>query len=271
MIRTSNAPFVASLCASPTLRIAAALTFASLVLLESGEREVGAAPFYGPCPLCRKATFQTMVDQNLNRKILLLSVYCDHKSLGCSWRGDLMHLLTHHNQCPYQMVVCPLKCNADIFRKDVAEHTHSECIHRPFSCPHCSLLATYSAISSTHYPVCTQYPLMCPNACSQDTILRCDLDQHLEICPLQPMPCPLHSVGCNVVLVQSELNHHMQESIHTHLDLLYKSHCRLLREVSEMKSSCTTNSEALKQEFQQFKSSLTSSMSSMQSDMKELQ
>ena len=233
--------------------------------------------FSRACPLCRESRFTIMIDQNLHRKILQLPVYCDNKSLGCRWKGTVKSLESHMSigkgvgDCQYQEVNCPLQCEESVLRKNVASHTKEECQNRPFNCPHCSHLATYREISNNHYSTCMHYPLLCPNRCTQDTILRCNMSDHLGSCPLQVVPCPYADLGCKVEVVQLNCDEHIEDNFHQHLELLRASSVGLKDEFGVVAVRVSKSTERLEKDLDQFKNSMLASMRSLQAEVKGLQ
>ena len=185
----------------------------------------------GSCPKCRES-FKTMIDKNVDREIRLLPLYCVNASKGCGWTGALKDLERHIEEgnttlkkgvCQYQGIQCPLKCGETIMRKDVLNHKRDLCILRPFICPYCSISGTFKYVSTKHYPSCQKFPLACPNSCTEGTIPRCKMGSHLDVCPLQPMVCPYAEHGCTAATVRRDLEKHVKDAVHSHLDLMKKS------------------------------------------------
>ena len=237
----------------------------------------GNGSFLIACPLCRESQFTNMIDQNLHRKILQLPVYCENKSLGCRWKGTVKSQESHMSigkavgDCQYQEVKCPLFCKESVMRKNITIHTKGECQNRPFNCPHCSFLATYGEISNHHYSTCTHYPLLCPNRCTQDTILRCNMPDHLGSCPLQIVPCPYADLGCKVEVVRSNFDKHIEDNVHQHLELLRASSVGLKDEIGVVAARVSKSTERLEKDLDQFKNSMFASMRSLQAEVKGLQ
>ena len=44
-----------------------------------------------PCPLCQQP-FTSLLDKQLQRKVMALRVFCSKKSAGCRWAGELRDL-----------------------------------------------------------------------------------------------------------------------------------------------------------------------------------
>ena len=185
----------------------------------------------GSCPKCRES-FKTMIDKNVDREIRLLPLYCVNASKGCGWTGALKDLEKHIDEgnttlkkgvCQYQEIQCPLKCGEKIMRKGILNHKTDLCILRHFSCPYCSVSGTFTFVSTKHYPSCQKFPLACPNSCTKGTIPRCKMASHLDVCPLQPMVCPYAEYGCTAATVRRDLEKHVKDAVHSHLDSVKKS------------------------------------------------
>ena len=185
----------------------------------------------GSCPKCRES-FKTMIDKNVDREIRLLPLYCVNASKGCGWTGALKDLERHIDEgnttlkkgvCQYQGIPCPLKCGEKIMRKNVLSHKTDLCILRNFSCPYCSISGTFKIVSTKHYPSCQKFPLACPNSCTEGTIPRYKMGIHLDVCPLQPMVCPYAEHGCTATTVRRDLEKHVKDAVHSHLDSVKKS------------------------------------------------
>ena len=48
-----------------------------------------------PCPLCKRAPFETYPDQNVRRTVREQKVYCPNKMRGCDWVGELSSVGSH--------------------------------------------------------------------------------------------------------------------------------------------------------------------------------
>ena len=234
-----------------------------------------------PCPLCRE-DFKTMINKKVEREVQLLFIYCVNSSKGCTWTGAIKDLNDHiadgngtnvtanrrvgsivsdirpiyaqteERICQYQDLRCPLGCGVYILRKDVVYHKKNICPQRPFECLHCGTKDTFTHISAKHYPICKQFPLQCPNACTKDTIPRGKMPGHLEVCPLQPVVCPYAKYGCksDSSVVRRDHEKHLKDAVHTHLEMVTKSHEKLVEEVKQMSmdtSSLKTGKLEMKQ------------------------
>ena len=66
----------------------------------------------------------------------------------------------------------------------------------------------------THYETCVKVPVHCPNSCTEDPIVRGELPDHISVCPLEKVPCPV--VGCDAVVVRNELIRHTEREVWSH-------------------------------------------------------
>ena len=69
------------------------------------------------CPYCKTVPFTFVRDARTKRNIRDLKVFCPHKSLGCTWTGELRSLEEHlvkdidnKKGCPYTELQCSNGC-----------------------------------------------------------------------------------------------------------------------------------------------------------------
>ena len=123
---------------------------------------------------------------------------------------------------------CCRGCGKTIQCSALQEHLAHHCPTRDYSCSHCGCLSTFESITLTHYNQCAKYPLCCPNGCQTATILRYQMQDHLQECPLQPVACDFHHAGCTAEIPRKELSKHGEESTEKHLALM----CKLTRDLA---------------------------------------
>ena len=175
------------------------------------------------CPHCREENINYIADKPLKRKIDELKIHCTKFEAGCDWVGELSALSTHlesEKGCGYIEVNCTNKCGKKLYRKDLADHITQYCPLRKYVCQYCEIEGTYQNITEEHYEACKKYPLKCPNDCGASEIPRDELDQHRVKCPLEPAQCPFSETGCDVSLVQRDLQDHMIANTPQHLLLV---------------------------------------------------
>ena len=177
-----------------------------------------------PCPLCKASVFNIMLDKKQKRRMMSLKVVCSKKAAGCDWVGSLGDLDSHvsvaNGDCQFASVNCSNNCGETVQRKLLATHLANDCLKRPDSCKYCQLKSTYEEIRDKHTPVCTKYPVPCPNKCQTDSLERGQLQQHIRECPLQQIDCELKELGCNVKVPRKDIPKHMEESTQSHLLLV---------------------------------------------------
>ena len=84
-----------------------------------------------PCPLCQQP-FETMLEKQLQRKVLNLRVFCSKKGEGCQWEGELRDLETHSRRdCVLVEEVCRYKCGGRYQRRFLRNHEMNDCTQRP--------------------------------------------------------------------------------------------------------------------------------------------
>ena len=177
-----------------------------------------------PCPLCKAFGFTVFFDKKQKRRVVSLKVVCGEKEVGCDWVGSLGDLDSHvsvaNGDCQFVSVNCSNNCGETLQRKLLATHLANDCLKRPYSCKYCQLKSTYEEIRDKHTPVCTKYPVPCPNKCQTDSLERGQLQQHIRECSLQEIDCELKELGCNVKIPRKDISKHMEESTQRHLRLM---------------------------------------------------
>ena len=145
-----------------------------------------------PCPVCKEENLNTIPDKYFKRKVNEFKVCCPNKSLtslpGCEWVGELGSLDRHLSQnsaegeCQFVTVACPYSCGDGFQRRQLEGHKANDCPNRPFTCQYCDHEAAYITVTNDHLPICTKYPVDCPNQSlgCQWAGDRGDLDRHLN-------------------------------------------------------------------------------------------
>ena len=157
-----------------------------------------------PCPMCKEPDLTLVVDKFYKRKINELNVRCPHKGSGCDWVGELGKFEHHVSSCP----------------------------KRPWECEHCDFKATYE-VYGDHVPLCTKYPIPCPNQCEIVTVPRSNLEKHLSECPLQLVECEFSQAGCTEKVPRRDLVSHVRENVQQHLLSMSLLNLTLTRELRE--------------------------------------
>jgi len=126
----------------------------------------------------------------------------------------------HRDVCDLQQVMCPNKCGIVIQRQYLADHIQSKCKHREIACQYCFKTDKCVVIEGQHKEKCHRYPLPCPNQCETQHIPREEVEEHRKMCPLEPVPCDYHSMGCQVSIIRKDHKKHIEEETEKHLHLV---------------------------------------------------
>ena len=186
------------------------------------------------CPVCRQ-TYTSMSDQFHVRKIGGLRVKCPRASKGCRWSGELKEAKGHHAaSCQCVDVLCKNGCGTRLQRSAIANHETKQCPKRYFICPHCGEEGTFDVIESSHYTVCTDFPVFCPTGCSMQ-VPRCELESHLnDVCCKKLVRCKYHQIGCPTVLEVKDMEEHLETQKDAHLELAMNAIVKLNTCVSQL-------------------------------------
>lgn len=84
-----------------------------------------------PCPVCRAVEYDTMIDRQIERRVLALKVYCEYQDDGCMWVGELRGLEEHTHACIYRIVPCSYDCGLHCSQLDMFLHERDTCDLRP--------------------------------------------------------------------------------------------------------------------------------------------
>ena len=164
----------------------------------------------GSCPSCREPDMlkSARISKYFQRKVNSLQVHCRNYKEGCKWIGEINSL--HNHLDPEKQsccIACPY-CGKYIQTGKVKDHVKHHCLKRPTTCEYCGYYNMHDIITENHYPVCLRFPIDCPNNCAVKKLKRCQLQQHLNECPLQLVECPCSNTGCSVKLPHKEMAAH---------------------------------------------------------------
>ena len=170
-----------------------------------------------PCPMCNDEGWSAMLDKYHRRRVHEVRVRCRHLNDGCEWVGQVNELKRHAESCE----------------------------KRPWECGYCALKCTYIKGEKNHWPMCPKFPEPCPNGCEVGSVERCNMEQHLSVCPLEPVACEMKEFGCSVVAPRKELATHMRESELQHLTAMSRLNLsltrQLQREITDLKAELKTD------------------------------
>ena len=121
-----------------------------------------------------------------------------------------------------------------ILRKDMKKHKDEECENCLYTCQYCQLRGTYISINGegkrSHYNICDQYPLDCPNNCGARKIKRKVMSLHRDNCILEPLNCPFQYASCPThPILRKDMDSHCKNNMQSHLLLMAKSQQELAR------------------------------------------
>ena len=169
------------------------------------------------CPVCR-VKCQIFPDNRTMRQVRNLQVKCSNSEHGCKWQGDLGECDDHMtSKCSFGVIPCPMKCGVRGQRRKMKDHTNKECKLRPFPCRHCGREGVFDLITTSHYTICTFFPLPCPAGCRK-TVKRGDMKHHLAICEEELVACKYSQMGCDLVIKRKDHNKHLQDEKDGHLE-----------------------------------------------------
>ena len=119
--------------------------------------------------------------------------------------------------------------------KDLACHLANDCVNRLHLCKFCHKLDTYEKITGSHYSVCPEYSVSCPNIqCSGLHIKRKDLNDHLKVCPEERVDCPFAEAGCTERVRRCRLDDHVTSNVQEHLRILMGAYKEVKRRLEEL-------------------------------------
>ena len=75
------------------------------------------------------------------------------------------------------------------------------CPKRLWKCQYCDYASTLDA-ELEHVMNCTHYPMACPNQCD---VPRCQVKEHLTMCPLEVVAFEFSDAGCSVRMTRVDL------------------------------------------------------------------
>ena len=182
-----------------------------------------------PCPMCNDEGWSAMLDKYHRRRVHEVRVRCWHLNDGCEWVGQVNELKRHAESCE----------------------------KRPWECRYCALKCTHIEGEKNHWPTCPKFPDPCPNACEVGSVERCNMEQHLSVCPLEPVACEMKEFGCSVVVPRKELATHMRESELQHLTAMTRLNLSMTRQLQQ---ELTDLKVGMKRDMEKHEQKITDSM-----------
>lgn len=162
-----------------------------------------------------------MLDKKKWKKILCLEVACPFFNQGCLWTGELEKQAEHTNyqtgDCKYATLKCTLGCGECLEKNEVDEHLKDLCPRRLVTCNYCNTQGEHKFINGEHIEQCI---IECPKNCGIAKFKQCELNEHLQVCPLCVVECDYSFAGCARKGLRAEIVVHLEEYVHVHLSLL---------------------------------------------------
>ena len=193
------------------------------------------------CPFCNEKPITGIIDKKFQRQINELQVYCLNKKHGCLWVGTLGKLTEHlegnktDKECKFVLLSCPRSCGKQIFRHVLEQHLSEECPLRTYACEYCNHSSTYDDITTKHRSTCPDYPVDCPNLCSEAKLKRSNLDQHLLTCPDEIVSCSFNEIGCEERIKRQCLQRHIEANVMQHQLMMYDAFKNVKKENDTLK------------------------------------
>ena len=146
--------------------------------------------------------------------------------------------------CPLEPLKCPFNakvCRKNILRNNMESHKR-QCDYRPYSCEYCGHCGTFRDIKgkkggTSHYDNCDQYPLKCPNECGETNIKRKNMKGHCDICPLEPVECPINAKVCRKNILRKNMESHKRECDYRPYSCEYCGHHGTFRDIKGIEGS----------------------------------
>ena len=193
--------------------------------------------------MCNAEQWSAMLDKYHRRRVHEVRVRCWHKDNGCDWVGEVNELKRHDDSCT----------------------------KRPWKCEHCGLKCTYEEGEGKHWLTCFEFPEPCPNMCEVGSVERCNMEQHLSVCPLEPVACEMKEFGCSVVVPRKELARHMRESELRHLTAMTVMNLRLTRQLQQDSTERDRKIAQLQQEVAELQTETKRELNELKGHIQEVQ
>ena len=217
------------------------------------------------CPLCKSTSYTYLVDKGLQRKILDLWAYCPKKAEGCDWQGEIRNVTKHINPyqdgCNYVEVKCRLGCDKKLVRHLMEQHISDDCPLRKITCRYCGFKGECEKLLGPHLSECPEYPVSCPNKCTDTKMVRGKIHMHLEKdCPMETISCLFEKSGCSTKVLRKDMTEHIDSERLQHLMLLGQSQDSLKKELDKFNSKLAayeTENASLRAKVEELKSEVS--------------
>lgn len=180
------------------------------------------------CPVgesdCRNITVKEVwPDNSIARDMKVVHVYCTNKVNGCPEQRKLRDLKNHiTKECKYETVPCPFNsrgCPEKLLRGKLEEH-QTKCPFRPEQCRLCHLEVSHNQLMTHENEQCPEKVTGCPYGCGDQKLKSKEVQDHRNVCPVQPVECTFSAIGCKFVAKREDVKKHMKEELSHHLELV---------------------------------------------------
>ena len=138
---------------------------------------------------------------------------CSNSENGCNWSGELQSLDLHLRECGFALLRCTNECTKEerILRRDLDNHL-IVCPNRQYECPDCEATGRYCDMTN-HVDTCPQVKVCCSNLKCESKVLRCNLSDHLKTCEFTLIPCPNKCMKYEkeVTILRRDLDQHLEK------------------------------------------------------------
>ena len=138
--------------------------------------------------------------------------------------GTIGTLEEHVATCGLTLLPCPKQCAAgdssdQVFtRWELEAHLEKHCPNRDHSCNYCGESGTYTHITEIHDKICEMKTLPC-GSCSK-IVQRRKIEKHVKFeCKESVIACKYQRLGCKVELKRADMEKHISDSDHVHLEM----------------------------------------------------
>jgi hypothetical protein len=119
------------------------------------------------CPTCGRNVPKDKVvsDNDLQREIVNLPIFCSFNLNGCKWEDTLRNLPVHLDECEFAFVVCTRGCGGRYQRRNEEKHLADDCLRVDIPCDFCKKKISKQD-EADHLEECTKFPISCPAKCN---------------------------------------------------------------------------------------------------------
>lgn len=128
---------------------------------------------------------------------------------NCEWKGDLIDLKDHYNQCKFTEIQCQY-CNDKITKYLLEEHNYI-CSNYPINCElDCGKTIKRNKYRYHKYNECINRVIECPYKCGNDIQIKY-LQKHYNECDKFIIECQFKKFGCCFKKTRKEVRKHNKD------------------------------------------------------------